>query len=51
MNAIKTERLIIRHIEADDWRRIKEIWAEFHTSVFPSTTNPMLPMMKMFGKG
>lgn len=40
MNAIKTERLIIRHIEADDWRRIKEIWVDFHTSVFSQYDKP-----------
>ena len=28
MSIIKTERLTIRHIVADDWKSIKEIWDE-----------------------
>lgn len=31
---IKTERLTIRHITADDWRRIQEIWIDFNASAF-----------------
>ena len=29
---LKTERLIIRHIEPDDWKSIKEIWEDFNNS-------------------
>ena len=29
---IKTDRLAIRHIVADDWKSIKEIWVDFNTS-------------------
>ena len=29
---IKTDRLNIRHIEADDWKSIKEIWVDFNSS-------------------
>ncbi len=29
---LKTERLIIRHIESDDWKSIKEIWTDFNAS-------------------
>lgn len=29
---LKTERLIIRHIVADDWKSIKYIWVDFNTS-------------------
>ena len=29
---IKTDRLTIRHIEADDWKSIKEIWVDFNSS-------------------
>ena len=32
MKFIKTERLTIRHIVADDWESIKEIWMDFNTS-------------------
>lgn len=31
---IKTERLTIRPIAADDWKRIKEIWIDFNASAF-----------------
>ena len=29
---LKTDRLTIRHIEADDWKSIKEIWVDFNSS-------------------
>ena len=32
MIIIKTERLTIRHIVADDWQSIKEIWTSFNAS-------------------
>jgi len=32
MNLIKTERLTIRPIVADDWKNIKEIWVDFNAS-------------------
>ena len=31
---LKTDRLTIRHIVADDWKRIKEIWIDFNASAF-----------------
>lgn len=34
MKPLKTKRLIIRHIVADDWKSIKEIWMDFNTSIF-----------------
>lgn len=40
MNVIKTERLTIRHIVADDWQSIKEIWASFNASVFSQYDRP-----------
>lgn len=40
MNEIRTERLTIRHIVADDWRSIKEIWASFNASVFSQYDRP-----------
>ena len=40
MNAIKTERLTIRHIVADDWKRIKEIWVDFNTSALSQYDKP-----------
>ena len=27
---LNTERLTIRHIVADDWKRIQEIWMDFN---------------------
>ena len=32
MKPLKTERLTIRHIVADDWKSIKDIWVDFNTS-------------------
>ena len=29
---LKTERLTIRHIVADDWKSIKGIWVDFNNS-------------------
>ena len=37
---LKTERLIIRHIEPDDWKRIKEIWEDFNNSPFSQYDMP-----------
>ena len=31
---LKTERLTIRHIVADDWKSIKDIWVDFNLSEF-----------------
>ncbi len=31
---LKTERLIIRHIEPNDWKSIKKIWTDFNNSPF-----------------
>ena len=40
MNVIKTERLTIRHIVADDWKSIKEIWMDFNTSALSQYDTP-----------
>ena len=40
MNAIKTERLTIRRIVADDWKSIKEIWVDFNTSALSQYDKP-----------
>ncbi|MDO5409856.1 MAG: GNAT family N-acetyltransferase [Lachnospiraceae bacterium] len=40
MIIIKTERLTIRHITADDWKSIKEIWVDFNTSAFSQYDKP-----------
>ena len=40
MNVIQTERLNIRRIVADDWKRIKEIWMDFNTSAFSQYDTP-----------
>ena len=37
---LKTERLIIRHIEPDDWKSIKEIWEDFNKSPFSQYDMP-----------
>ena len=39
MNAIKTERLTIRHIVADDWKSIQEIWTDFNISALSQYDN------------
>lgn len=31
---LKTERLTIRHITEDDWKKVKEIWEDFNASEF-----------------
>ena len=31
---LETERLTIRHIVADDWKRIQDIWVDFNSSSF-----------------
>ncbi|MGN0667007.1 MAG: GNAT family N-acetyltransferase [Huintestinicola sp.] len=40
MSIIKTERLTIRHIVADDWESIKEIWVDFNTSALSQYDKP-----------
>lgn len=40
MDSIKTERLTIRRIVADDWKSIKEIWADFNTSALSQYDKP-----------
>ena len=40
MNAIKTERLTIRHIVADDWKSIKDIWVDFNASALSQYDKP-----------
>ena len=37
---LKTERLIIRHIEPNDWKSIKEIWKDFNNSPFSQYDMP-----------
>lgn len=37
---LKTERLTIRHIVADDWESIKEIWVDFKDSPFSQYDKP-----------
>ena len=37
---LRTDRLTIRHIEADDWRSIQEIWVDFNTSSFSQYDMP-----------
>ena len=37
---LKTERLIIRHIEPNDWKSIKEIWTDFNNSPFSQYDMP-----------
>ena len=37
---LKTERLTIRHIVADDWKSIKEIWVDFNKSPFSQYDMP-----------
>ena len=40
MNAIKTERLTIRYVVADDWKSIKDIWVDFNTSALSQYDKP-----------
>lgn len=37
---LKTERLTIRHIVADDWESIKEIWVDFNAAAFSQYDKP-----------
>ena len=37
---LKTKRLIIRHIEPNDWKNIKEIWEDFNNSPFSEYDMP-----------
>ena len=37
---LKTERLIIRHIVADDWKSIKDIWVDFNSSALSQYDKP-----------
>lgn len=40
MSIIKTDRLTIHHIVADDWKSIKEIWVDFNTSAISQYDKP-----------
>lgn len=40
MNFIETERLTIRHVVADDWKSIKDIWVDFNTSALSQYDKP-----------
>ena len=37
---LKTERLTIRHIVADDWKSIKDVWVDFNTSALSQYDKP-----------
>lgn len=37
---LKTERLTVRHISADDWKSIKEIWLDFNATAFSQYDKP-----------
>lgn len=37
---MQTKRLTVRHIEADDWRSIKEIWVDFNASPLSQYDTP-----------
>jgi len=37
---LKTDRLIIRHIEKTDWKSIKEIWQDFNSSQYVQYDRP-----------
>lgn len=37
---LKTERLTIRHIVADDWKSIKDIWVDFKSSEYTQYDTP-----------
>lgn len=37
---LQTERLTVRHIAADDWRSIKEIWIDFNASPLSQYDTP-----------
>ena len=38
--SLKTERLIIRHIVADDWKSIRDIWVDFNSSEYAQYDTP-----------
>lgn len=38
--SLKTERLTIRHIVADDWKRIRDIWVDFNSSEYAQYDTP-----------
>lgn len=40
MNEIKTERLIVRPVVAEDWQSIKEIWIDFNASSYARYDKP-----------
>lgn len=37
---LRTNRLTIRHIVADDWKSIKEIWMDFHAAALSQYDKP-----------
>ena len=37
---LKTERLTIRHIKADDWMSIRDIWVDFNASKYAQYDKP-----------
>ena len=37
---LKTERLTIRHIVADDWKSIRDIWVDFNSSEYAKYDTP-----------
>ena len=37
---LKTERLTIRHVVADDWKSIRDIWVDFNTSALSQYDKP-----------
>ena len=37
---LKTERLTIRHIVADDWKSIRDIWIDFNASEYAQYDTP-----------
>lgn len=39
---LKTERLTIRQITADDWRSIQEIWIDFKASEYAQYDMPQV---------
>lgn len=37
---LKTDRLTIRYVEADDWKSIQEIWLDFNAAAFSQYDKP-----------
>ena len=37
---LKTERLTIRHVVADDWKSIRDIWVDFNSSEYAKYDTP-----------